>query len=131
MAQRARLHAEIERIQSAGTNMEAGLALGFLRWLARRPRSFHGTSRVMLTDERPNVGRTDAGSFMAMARAASKGGIGLTTVGGHPLRCRAGDRDQQRPRGQPGLLPRMCPPWSSAWRPSSTPSSASWPTTWS
>jgi hypothetical protein len=43
---------------------------------------FDGTTRVMLfTDEQPNVGRTDATSFAAMAEEASRGGIGLTTIG--------------------------------------------------
>ncbi|MCB9544810.1 MAG: VWA domain-containing protein [Myxococcales bacterium] len=82
VSDRRALHAQIEAIESAGsTNMEAGLALGFE--VARKSGArFEGTSRVMLfTDERPNVGRTDAGSFMAMARAASQGGVGLTTVG--------------------------------------------------
>jgi Ca-activated chloride channel family protein len=61
--------------------MEAGLTLGFAE--ARRSKGgFSGTTRVMLfTDERPNVGRTDAGSFMSMARAASRDGIGLSTIG--------------------------------------------------
>ncbi|MEZ4450243.1 MAG: VWA domain-containing protein [Nannocystaceae bacterium] len=69
-------------IQSDGsTAMEEGLKVGFD--LARRSqRSFQGTTRVMLfTDERPNVGATDAASFMGMARDASKSGIGMTTVG--------------------------------------------------
>jgi Ca-activated chloride channel family protein len=43
---------------------------------------FPGRTRVMLfTDERPNIGNTDAGSFMAMAEAAAADGIGLTTIG--------------------------------------------------
>jgi len=63
------------------TNMEAGLAEGFA--LARRTApAFEGITRVMLfTDERPNTGRTDAASFMEMARAGSRDGIGMTTVG--------------------------------------------------
>jgi Ca-activated chloride channel family protein len=66
---------------SGSTFMEAGLELGFriARLSAAR---FDGTTRVMLfTDERPNVGRVDAGSFMAMARDASERGIGMTTIG--------------------------------------------------
>jgi Ca-activated chloride channel family protein len=76
------IKAGIAKIQSGGsTAMEEGLQLGFE--LARKSaRSFEGTSRVMLfTDERPNVGRTDAGSFMGMAEKNSRKGIGLTTVG--------------------------------------------------
>ncbi|MCB9700527.1 MAG: VWA domain-containing protein [Myxococcales bacterium] len=72
----------IRKIESAGsTAMEEGLKVGFDLARAHAGR-FQGTSRVMLfTDERPNVGRTDAQSFMAMARDASKAGIGMTTVG--------------------------------------------------
>jgi Ca-activated chloride channel family protein len=72
----------INQIQSAGsTAMEEGLKVGFD--LARRSgRRFSGNTRVMLfTDERPNVGRTDAKSFMSMAQAASRKGIGMTTIG--------------------------------------------------
>jgi Ca-activated chloride channel family protein len=72
----------VEGIQSAGsTNMEAGLTVGYD--LARKTKSaYEGVTRVALfTDERPNVGRTDEGSFSAMAREASLQGIGLTTIG--------------------------------------------------
>ncbi len=76
------IRAAIGRIQSSGsTAMENGLRVGFGVARASAP-SFPGTTRVMLfTDERPNVGATDAGSFMGMARAASADGIGMTTVG--------------------------------------------------
>lgn len=79
---RAALHRDIDRIASAGsTNLEAGLQHGFAL-AAETAARFDGVTRVMLfTDERPNVGRTDAQGFMAMARAASEAGIGLTTVG--------------------------------------------------
>ncbi|MEL6178503.1 MAG: VWA domain-containing protein [Myxococcota bacterium] len=72
----------IDAIAIAGsTNMESGLALGFEVARASSPQ-FSGQTRVMLfTDERPNVGRTDASSFMSMARAASNDGIGMTTIG--------------------------------------------------
>jgi Ca-activated chloride channel family protein len=72
----------IKRIQSQGsTAMEEGLQVGFDVARGELQR-FKGSTRVMLfTDERPNVGRTDARSFMAMARAASKQGIGMTTIG--------------------------------------------------
>jgi Ca-activated chloride channel family protein len=76
------ISAKIAAIESAGsTAMEEGLQVGYD--LARRSaRGFTGTTRVMLfTDERPNVGATDKHSFMGMARDASHGGIGLTTVG--------------------------------------------------
>ena len=77
---RAAIAGQIRGITSAGsTNMEEGLAVGFK--LAGQHK-FAGSTRVMLfTDERPNVGSTDAQSFMGMARAASRAGIGMTTVG--------------------------------------------------
>ncbi|MCB9748726.1 MAG: VWA domain-containing protein [Myxococcales bacterium] len=80
--QRRAIDAAIEQLVSEGaTALEDGLRLGFK--VARdSARGFQGTTRVMLfTDERPNVGRTDAEGFMAMATRASLQGIGLTTVG--------------------------------------------------
>jgi Ca-activated chloride channel family protein len=79
---RGALQAAIDAIAIDGsTHMEAGLQRGFE--LARSSRrTFDGTTRVMLfTDERPNTGRTDAESFMGMAEAASREGVGMTTVG--------------------------------------------------
>lgn len=72
----------IASIRSAGsTHMEAGLEAGFRLARATAP-GFDGTTRVMLfTDERPNVGRTDAQSFMGMAEAAADDRIGMTTIG--------------------------------------------------
>lgn len=72
----------IDAIKSAGsTAMEAGLRVGYGVAMRTAPH-FAGTTRVMLfTDERPNVGATDKHSFMGMTRAASKRGVGLTTVG--------------------------------------------------
>ena len=72
----------IDAIESSGsTYMEAGLRLGYEVAFDSK-RSFKGTTRVMLfTDERPNVGATDANSFIGMARSASNKGVGLTTIG--------------------------------------------------
>lgn len=79
---RADILAAIGRIESAGsTNMEAGLKVGYDTAFAAAP-GFAGNTRLMLfTDEQPNVGNTDAESFMGMAEAASRRGIGLTTIG--------------------------------------------------
>ncbi|MDO8342677.1 MAG: VWA domain-containing protein [Cellvibrio sp.] len=73
---------QINNIVSEGsTAMEAGLRLGY-ETAANTGKAFEGNTRVMLfTDERPNVGDTDAESFMGMAVAASKSNIGLTTIG--------------------------------------------------
>lgn len=72
----------IDRIESAGsTFMEAGLEVGYGTAEATAP-AFRGNTRLVLfTDEQPNVGRTDAGSFMKQAEDASRLGIGLTTIG--------------------------------------------------
>jgi Ca-activated chloride channel family protein len=72
----------IDRIASAGsTFMEAGLEVGYATAETSAP-AFRGNTRLMLfTDEQPNVGRTDAGSFMVQAEDASRRGIGLTTIG--------------------------------------------------
>lgn len=81
-ANRAGVLAAIDGIESAGsTNMEAGLEVAYRTAFAGAP-DFKGSTRVMLfTDEQPNVGRTDAASFMGMAQNASRNGIGLTTIG--------------------------------------------------
>lgn len=72
----------IDRIESNGsTFMEAGLEVGYATAEASAP-AFNGNTRLMLfTDEQPNVGRTDAASFMTQAEDASRRGIGLTTIG--------------------------------------------------
>ena len=79
---RRAIRRHIAQIAADGsTAMEDGLRVGF-RLARRSQRKFDGTTRVMLfTDERPNVGVTDRHSFMALARAASADGIGMTTVG--------------------------------------------------
>ena len=76
------MHAAIDSIAIDGsTSMEAGLTLGYATAFAEAEQ-FGGKVRMMLfTDEQPNTGRTDAGSFMAMAEDASKRNIGLTTIG--------------------------------------------------
>ena len=81
-AKRKSIRRSIAQLDPGGaTAMEEGLRLAFELAGDSAP-SFKGTTRVMLfTDERPNVGRTDAGSFMSMARAASRKGVGLTTIG--------------------------------------------------
>jgi Ca-activated chloride channel family protein len=79
---RRNIASHIDALEAGGaTSVESGLKLGFQ--IARESRAhFNGVTRViLLTDERPNVGNTDADSFMAMARAASADDIGLTTIG--------------------------------------------------
>lgn len=76
------IRAAIDAIEVGGsTAMEDGLRVAF-RVAKRSRRGFAGTTRVMLfTDERPNVGATDARSFMGLASSASRAGVGMTTVG--------------------------------------------------
>jgi Ca-activated chloride channel family protein len=76
------IEAAIRGIASEGsTNMEEGLEIGYETAFADAP-GFKGNTRLMLfTDEQPNVGETSAESFIGMAQAASKRGIGLTTIG--------------------------------------------------
>ncbi|WP_404334174.1 VWA domain-containing protein [Sphingomonas sp. MMS12-HWE2-04] len=79
---RDRIAAQIRGIKSEGsTDMESGLRVGYATAFADAP-GFKGNTRVMLfTDEQPNVGATDAASFIGMAQEASRRGIGLTTIG--------------------------------------------------
>ena len=79
---KAEVLAQIDAIASAGsTYMEAGLKVGYEAAFETAP-SFKGVTRLMLfTDEQPNVGRTDADSFIGMARTASQQHVGLTTIG--------------------------------------------------
>lgn len=81
-ATRSLVRERIAEIESNGsTAMEEGLELGYE--VARQSsKQFEGVTRLMLfTDERPNVGNTEDLGFMTMARAASRDGIGLTTIG--------------------------------------------------
>ena len=63
------------------TNLEAGLKMGYDAAL-RESSAFKGKTRMMLfTDEQPNTGNTDSGTFMGIANDASRHGIGMTTIG--------------------------------------------------
>ncbi len=81
-ANRASVLKSIDAISIAGsTNMEEGLRVGYDTAFASAA-NFKGVTRLMLfTDEQPNVGATDADTFMGMAEDASKRHIGLTTIG--------------------------------------------------
>jgi Ca-activated chloride channel family protein len=77
-----RILASIGSIESEGsTSMEAGLRLGY-SIAGTTAAAFKGRTRLLLfTDERPNTDATDAESFMGMAIAHSREGVGLTTIG--------------------------------------------------
>jgi Ca-activated chloride channel homolog len=63
------------------TNLEAGLKMGYDAAM-REASAFKGKTRMMLfTDEQPNTGNTDSGTFMGIANDASRHGIGMTTIG--------------------------------------------------
>lgn len=81
-ASRSKILASIDAIASAGsTNMEEGLKVGYDTAFATAEH-FDGVTRLMqFTDEQPNVGATDAETFMGMAQAASQRHIGLTVIG--------------------------------------------------
>jgi len=73
-----------------GTNIEAGLTMGF-KELAALPSRENTSKRLMLfTDAMPNIGGTDSGSFRSLTQRYAREGIGLTVFGvgvnfGHEL----------------------------------------------
>ena len=75
------LHEIIDEIEARGsTNIEAALQTGYE--LVAGSRRAGREARVMLiTDARPNVGRTSKSSFIGLANAYGERGIGLTVFG--------------------------------------------------
>lgn len=64
-----------------GTNIEAGIRMGYEQ-LAKLQARAGATKRLMLlTDARPNVGATDEGSFQAITKKYADQGIGLSAFG--------------------------------------------------
>lgn len=64
----------------ASTNMEAGVALGFE--IANAAAATSENTRVfLLTDAQPNVGNTDAGSFIDIVNTGVEHDVGLTVFG--------------------------------------------------
>ncbi len=82
VSDRARILAAIDALEAdGGTNIEAGLELGFGQ-LAALPSREGTAKRVMLfTDAMPNVGRTDSASFRKLTEGFANAGIGLTAFG--------------------------------------------------
>lgn len=81
----------IEMLEAdGGTNIEAGLQIGF-KELAALPTRENTSKRLMLfTDAMPNIGSTDSGSFRSLTGRYAGEGIGLTVFGvgvnfGHEL----------------------------------------------
>lgn len=72
----------VDRLEADGTtNIEAGTSLGYEQ-LAKLPARTGASKRLMLlTDARPNVGATDAGSFEAITKKYADQGIGLSAFG--------------------------------------------------
>ncbi len=66
---------------SGGTNIEAGLILGYEE-VSRFPDEPGVLKRVMLlTDMRPNIGRTDSMGFRQLTERYAKEGVGLSAFG--------------------------------------------------
>ncbi|MBI2389180.1 MAG: VWA domain-containing protein [Deltaproteobacteria bacterium] len=77
-----RILGQIVGIEARGaTNIELGLSKGYA-FTEQDVASTARSHRVMLlTDALPNIGSTDAGSFIGMARTYAAKGIGLTAFG--------------------------------------------------
>lgn len=78
---RQELHRLVDAIAvEGGTNLHAGLSTGFEQ--TRAASSAARTDHVfLLTDEQPNVGVTDAGSFQELVGTFAARRVGLTVVG--------------------------------------------------
>lgn len=81
-ANKERILGQIGSIQArAATDIEKGLAKGY-ELVAQDVATKTRSHRVMLfTDAQPNTGRTDAGSFVELAKTNAAKGIGLTAFG--------------------------------------------------
>ena len=64
-----------------GTNIEAGLQLGFDQLLPLPDKEGYQKRIMLFTDARPNIGRTDSGSFRVLTERYANDGIGLTVFG--------------------------------------------------
>jgi len=75
------LHAVVDDIRVGGsTDIESALAEGF-KQVRRHARRGVENRVMLLTDARPNTGRTGEGEFVELSRAAAAEGIGLTFFG--------------------------------------------------
>ncbi len=64
-----------------GTNIEAGLTVGFDQLAGLEQKKGYQKRLMLFTDARPNVGRTDSGSFRTITERYAKEEIGLTAFG--------------------------------------------------
>lgn len=83
-AMRSTIDAAIDSLHSGGsTNMEAGLSLGFetARAMAAASSAQRNARVLLFTDEQPNTGATDAGSFRRIIEDGADEDIGLTMFG--------------------------------------------------
>lgn len=72
----------VEGLQAqGGTNIEAGLQMGFDRLDGLTLPDGYQKRLMLFTDARPNAGRTDSGSFRALTERYAAKGIGLTAFG--------------------------------------------------
>jgi Ca-activated chloride channel homolog len=72
----------IGRMRTAGsTNMEAGMDLAYGQILDHAGQAGVSDRLMLFTDAMPNVGATDAGSFMELMQSHSEQGIGISVFG--------------------------------------------------
>lgn len=64
-----------------GTNIEAGLISGSSQLADLAERKGYQKRVMLFTDARPNIGRTDSGSFRTITEGYAQQGIGLTAFG--------------------------------------------------
>src|SRR5262249_41755723 len=77
------LHDAITNLHTeGGTNIEAGLSLGYQQVGVDNDGFGGHEDRVMLlTDAQPNIGVTETGSFVDMVNAGADAGIGISVFG--------------------------------------------------
>ncbi|MCB0713625.1 MAG: VWA domain-containing protein [Ignavibacteriae bacterium] len=74
--------AAIESLDAdGGTNIETGLISGFSQLINLSERKGYQKRVMLFTDARPNIGRTDSGSFRTITEKYANQGIGLTAFG--------------------------------------------------
>jgi Mg-chelatase subunit ChlD len=79
---RAQILSQIDRLRATGgTNLEAGLRLGYAQAQSSRSREDSVQLVIVLSDGQPNQGITDPMTLSEMSAAAFQGGVETTTIG--------------------------------------------------
>ena len=72
----------VDRLEpDGGTNIEAGIQLGYEQLAKLAGRAGVAKRLMLFTDARPNIGATDEGSFQAITQKYADQGIGLSAFG--------------------------------------------------